>query len=77
MSRKAKTTDPPETAVIQDWAEDPERPGYIKKVLKYGNCTITVYRPILDPKERAKREAHLKTVAESVLASYYRRIGEW
>ena len=59
-----------------EWVEAPEQPGYMKKELKHGECSITIYRPILDEKERAKRIAHLKTVAESVLSSYYKRKGE-
>ena len=56
-----------------DWVDSTEYPGYKEKMFKQGGCTVFVYRPILDDAERKKREAHLKRVAESVLASYYKR----
>ena len=55
------------------WAESPEHPGYYVKTIEKGGCTIQILRPILDEKERAKREAHIKTVAEKVLSDYYIR----
>ena len=60
----------------EEWVESTEHPGYKMKVIKYGNCTIKVYRPELDKAERAKREAHVKRVAEKVLFDYYKRKGE-
>ena len=61
-----------------DWLDAPDKPGYKFKELKIelkngGCCNVTIYRPILDDAERKKREDHLKRVAESVLASYYKR----
>ena len=56
-----------------EWAKSPEHPGYRVKVIERGNCTIQVLRPELDEKEQAKREAHLKTVAERTLSNYYKR----
>ena len=61
---------------ISDWKESTEHPGYKMKVIKYGNCTIELYRPELDKAERAKREAQVKTVAERTLYQYYSRKGE-
>lgn len=55
------------------WAESPEHPGYQVKTIQHGACTIQVLRPILDEKERQKREAHVKAVAERVLSDYYIR----
>ena len=55
------------------WADSPEHPGYKTKVIKHGNCTIELFRPDLNDKERAKREAHVKAVAESTLRDYYKR----
>ena len=55
------------------WAESPEHPGYREKVIQRGQCTIRILRPILDEKEQAKREAHVKAVAERVLSDYYKR----
>ncbi len=34
-------------------------PGYRTKIIKYGNCTIEINRPILTPEERQKREAEV------------------
>ena len=56
-----------------NWAESPDHPGYREKVIKKGACTIRILRPILDEKEQAKREAHVKAVAERVLSDYYIR----
>ena len=56
-----------------EWADSPEHPGYRIKTIQHGACTIQVLRPILDEKERQKREAHVKAVAERVLRDYYIR----
>ena len=56
-----------------EWVESPEHPGYRVKTIKKGACTIHIFRPILDDKERVKREAHTKAVAERVLMDYYKR----
>ena len=36
------------------WVELPERPGYRCKLIKHGNITIRVFRPILTDKERQR-----------------------
>lgn len=56
-----------------EWVDSPDHPGYKVKTIKKGACTIHILRPILDEKEKAKREAHLKAVAERVLTDYYKR----
>lgn len=56
-----------------EWVTSPEHPGYRCKTIKRGSATIQIFRPELGPKERTKREAHLKAVAESVLTNYYKR----
>lgn len=56
-----------------EWADSPENPGYRVKVIKHGNCTIQILRPNLEDRERAKREAHTKAVAERTLSNYYKR----
>lgn len=33
--------------------------GYRTKVLKVGNCTIEIHRPILTPEEQRKRETQV------------------
>jgi hypothetical protein len=55
------------------WVDSPDHPGYKVKTIKKGACTIHIFRPILDDKEREKREAHTKAVAERVLSNYYIR----
>ena len=60
----------------KEWVVSSEYPGYKVQVVKVGNCTVELYRPILQPTERAKREAHFKAVCESVLAQHYRRMEE-
>ena len=37
------------------WVTD-IRPGYRTKVLKVGNCTVEIHRPILTPEEQKRRE---------------------
>ena len=59
-----------------EWTESLDYPGYRVKVVKSGNATLEIYRPILDPRERTKREAYVKAVAESVLSNHYRRMEE-
>ena len=56
-----------------EWADSTERPGYRVKIVKHGDCTIRIFRPVLDEQERAKREAHVKAVAERALSNYYKR----
>ena len=56
-----------------NWAESPEHPGYRVKTIQKGSCTIHILRPMLDEKEQAKREEHIKAVAERVLSDYYKR----
>ena len=56
-----------------NWTTSPDHPGYRIKTIQKGNCTIQVLRPELDAKERTKREARAKAVAERVLRDYYIR----
>ena len=41
-----------------EWTTD-IRPGYRTKVLKVGNCTIEINRPILTPEEQKRREGQV------------------
>ena len=41
-----------------EWVTD-QKEGYRTKTIQVGNCTVTVHRPILDDKERAKREGRV------------------
>ena len=56
-----------------EWVESPEHPGYRVKTIKRDGYTLQILRPILNEKEEAKRERHLKAVAESVLTDYFNR----
>ncbi len=56
-----------------EWAESPDHPGYRVKVIQQGACTIEILRPELSAEEQAKREAHVKAVAERTLSNYYKR----
>ena len=73
---KNETTPEPEVIVVKEWEMSTERPGYRVRILQYGNCTMHIFRPILDDAERIKRENHVKAVAESMLYNYYKRKGE-
>lgn len=57
------------------WTEAPEKPGYVKKVMqsKIGPVNITIYRPILTPQERKKREKQVMDDLEYVLYHYQSR----
>ena len=41
--------------------------------IKYGNCTITVHRPVLTPSEKAKRERQVQDVVGRVMREYVHR----
>ena len=56
-----------------EWVDSPEHPGYRVKTIKHGNCTIQVLRPILDDKERRRREAQAVAVTSRVLRDIYIR----
>ena len=57
----------------EEWMLSEERPGYRVKTLRYKNCTINVYRPILTPDEAAKREAQVVRALESFMGNYFRK----
>lgn len=42
-----------------DWTTNVHE-GYRTKVVKVGNCTVEINRPILDAKEQARRENQVK-----------------
>ena len=35
-------------------------PGYETKIVQVGNCTVRIHSPILDAKEKERREEELK-----------------
>lgn len=57
----------------EDWTLSEERPGYRFKTLKYENCTINIYRPILTPEEAAKREKEVMDALEPIMRAYWSR----
>lgn len=57
----------------ENWTPSTEHPGYKVKTIQKGNCTIQILRPELDDKERKRREAQVKAVAERVLREHYIR----
>ena len=44
--------------MTQEWRTDVHE-GYRTKVIKVGNCTIEINRPILTPEEQQKREEQI------------------
>lgn len=46
-----------------DWKTD-VHPGYRTKVVRVGNCTVEINRPLLDAAEYAKREEQVKRALE-------------
>ena len=44
--------------MTSEWTTD-IRPGYRTKLLKVGNCTIEIHRPILTPEEQKRREGQV------------------
>ena len=58
---------------MNNWTLSTEHPGYRCKTIQRGACTVTVFRPILDEQESAKRENHVKAVAERALKNYIER----
>ena len=55
-----------------DWVTDVKE-GYRTKTMQIGNAIVTVHRPILDPEERARREARIKEAAQALLRELYRK----
>ena len=41
-------------------------PGYRTKIIKVGNCTVEINRPILTAEERQKREAEVIRVLSTL-----------
>jgi hypothetical protein len=52
------------------WVELAERPGYRCKLIKHGNITIRVFRPILTDTERQKRERQIMSSVGRILRQY-------
>jgi hypothetical protein len=60
-----------------EWSLSEEHPGYVVKTFVVGNMTGELYRPILDPEERAKREKQIMHSVAMTLEPYlYGRKGK-
>ena len=53
-----------------DWLESTDRPGYRYKLIKNGNVTIRVFRPILTDSERKRRERQIMSAVGRILRKY-------
>lgn len=58
---------------MNNWTTSTEHPDYKCKTITRGNFTVTVLKPNLEPAEQAKRERHVKQVAESALKNIIKR----
>ena len=52
------------------WVVLPERPGYRCKLIKHGNITIRVFRPIMTDTERQRREQQIMSSVGRILRNY-------
>ena len=50
----------------ESWVTD-IKSGYQTKIVQVGNCTVRVHRPILDEKERARREEQVKDALRGLI----------
>lgn len=50
----------------ESWVTD-IKAGYQTKIVQVGNCTVRVHRPILDEKERARREEQVKDALRGLI----------
>lgn len=47
---------------MNDWQKSEERPGYVVKTVIAAGATVRIFRPLLDARERARREDHVRDV---------------
>ena len=52
--------------MASDWATD-IKDGYQTKEVQVGNCTVRIHRPILDDRERARREEQVKDALRGLI----------
>ena len=52
---------------MSDGWETGHKEGYLTKVMQIGNCKVTIHRPILDDKERSRREELVKNALRGLL----------
>ncbi len=52
------------------WVELSDHPGYRCKIIKQGNISIRVFRPILTDVERHRRERQIMSSVGRILSKY-------
>lgn len=62
-----------EKTMCSEWTVSKENPGYREKIVRQGNCSIIILRPILNEEEQVKRERKAKTEIERCLRDYLLR----
>lgn len=60
---------------MSNWTPSDTQPGYVCKIIQRGPATITILRPILDDRERAKREKQAQDSLSHTMSQYMRRKG--
>jgi len=53
-----------------EWTVSEERPGYMVKIVSIENVNGRIFRPILTPAERTKREDDIMTGLARIMAPY-------
>lgn len=56
---------------MDGWTASAARPGYMAKVVRVGENTVIIHRPILEEAERARREKYTREAMETILRDYY------
>ena len=52
--------------MLETWATG-IKPGYYTKEMQIGNCKVTVHRPILDEKQRARAEEKVRDALRGLI----------
>lgn len=60
-----------ETMIPEGWSTG-YHDGYYTKIIKVGNCTCEINRPILTPEERTRRENELREALRRFGKELYR-----
>ena len=56
-----------------DWTISEKYPGYVYKTLVFEEGTSRIYRPMLEPEERAKREKLIMGNIARIVAPYLKQ----
>ena len=51
---------------MDEWVTG-QKEGYRTKTVQVGNCTVRVHRPILDDRERARREEQVRDALRGLM----------